>query len=425
EAHNTSDNSRDPGDLTIFVSPPTPSTSNSSPVQLPASSPTLGKKSSDFSLNRTARQVNSRHTLLINDLEPASNGASKIEEAYKRAAYDAPEDLFTLATSQRLNTAPSYPNRGNHTDSFLALPPRNEDPLAQVGRFPLSEDRFDPEDTDPFRVSPPKVLPLALARPPRSGTTPALSPRRKVSMHGLVRHMMTMPTSNSQLSVAHSGAPLRSYFSPSSTILPLPENEEESFLAKSTAAVKKVWKSALGFGLGRKAGSESCAEEREEVLDHGARLGARERQHHTRTTSLPELRMTRATSSAGRKLPEEPPSLNQLALDLKPSIALSPPDHEEATPKSPMADSSNLSEYYTPAANVEDLKKMKALTSQPLRTPSKIHHHSWATSSPFFLQAAPRVVPVQGTRDVIGDISASKQEQPGHALSETNESPNS
>ncbi|KIO19473.1 hypothetical protein M407DRAFT_30871 [Tulasnella calospora MUT 4182] len=416
-AHATSDNSRDLGDLTILVSPPTPSTtSNASSVHLPASKSARGKKFLDFSPNRTARQVNSRHTLLLNDLNLASNDAGKIGGAYQRAAYDRPEDLYSLATSQPLSSAPSRPNCGDHTDSFLPLPHRHDDGLAEEGRLPSLDDRYDPENTDPFRKSSPEILPIAHEHIARSATFPTFSSGRKhLSMHSLVQHMMAMPTSNSQLSVANSGAPLRSYFSPSSTILPLPPHEEESFLAKSTTAVKKVWKSALGFRLGRKTGSESHAEEREEIL-----------QEPTCTTSLPELPPTKAPSSAGSKSPEDSPSLSQPTFDPQFSITPLHPAYQEATPRSPMADSSNLSKYYTPAANLNDLKKMKTLTSQSFRTPSKINHHSRVSSSPFFLQAPPRVVPLQETtRDVIGDEPTSKHEDPGPGLSERIGSPNS
>ncbi|KAG9046556.1 hypothetical protein FS837_004212 [Tulasnella sp. UAMH 9824] len=431
EALASSDSSREPGDLTILVSPPTPSTtSNASSVHLPSSISGRGEKLLDFSLNRTPRQVDSRHTLLLNDLSPAS--PNEVGEAYQRAAYEDPEDLYALAIAQPLDSSSSYSNHGNPTNNFLSLPHLHDDVFAQEGRLPSLEDRYDPENTDPFRKSSPEIPPLAHDHPARSTAMPAFSSSRKdLSMNQLVRHMMTMPTpmlnpSNSRLSVTSTGTHLRSRFSPSSTILPLPEHEEESFLAKSTAVVKKVWKNALGLGLGRKTGSEGRVEKREDVLNDHTQSDARGLQHPTRTTSLLELPLINAPDSAGSKSSEESPSLSQTALDPERSVTPPRPTHQDATLRSPMIDSSNLSKYYTPATTTDDLKKMKSLPSQPLRTPSKVHHHSRVVSSPFFLQASPRVVPVrERTRDAIHEEATAKQELSSHRLSEPNGLPNS
>lgn len=385
------DQNRDTGEFTILVSPPTPSsTSHSSSIRPPISTSLQSPEFVDIPLGHTTRQVNSRHTLLLNDLD--QNVGERVA-TYQRACYDEPEDLHNFTAPQLPSIPSGFQARGDHTDSFLAPSHRHDYILPQRERLPSSEDRYDPENTNPFRKSSPQVPPIALNYPGRSANIPTSSLRQKdVSMHRLVQHMMTTPTSSaSQLSIPHSGTALRSYFSPTSTIIPLPTLEEESFLARSTAAVKKVWKSAFGLRLVRKAGSEVRAGD--EVFNGSTQL-EEALQSPIRAMSPPKPLLPEAPNYARNRSHEDQPPLGHPRHDIQLPLSPSGETRQETSLRSPMADTSNLSRLRTPGIEAEDANKMKPVT---LRTSPKVYHHSRVSSSPFFLQASPRVVSMHQT----------------------------
>ncbi|KAG8952601.1 hypothetical protein FRC04_003962 [Tulasnella sp. 424] len=425
EANPASGQNRDTGDFTILVSPPTPSsTSHSCSTRAPISTSLQSPESVDTPLGHTTRQVNSRHTLLLNDL---NQNVGEHVATYQRACYDEPEDLLTPTTSQLPGIPSVFQARGDHTDNSLAPPHRHDYILLQRERLPSLEDRYDPENTNPFRKSSPRVPPIALHYPGRGTNIPTSSLGRKdISMNRLVQHMMTSPTSSaSQLSIPHSGTALRSYFSPTSAIVPLPTLEEESFLARSTAAVKKVWKSAFGLRLVRKAGSEVRVGD--EVLGGSTQL-EEEVQRPIRAISAPKPLLPEAPNYAYSQSHEDQPSLGHPRHDIQLPLSPSRETLQGTSQRSPMADTSNLSRLRTPGIKAEDANKMKPVTPQSPRTSPKVYHHSRVSSSPFFLQASPRVVSMHQPETLAAVNDPPLEETPNHehtdgGLSEKNGSP--
>ncbi|KAG8986719.1 hypothetical protein FRB90_003821, partial [Tulasnella sp. 427] len=409
ELEDAKDTSRDTGEFTILVSPPTPrGTPDSTSVHLPFSNETYTYAAAENSGNQTLSQVNSRHTLMLNDL--STEGA-----VYQRAVYDdADGPHVRLNTSQFAHTsghgAGSYPFYGS-----LALPLQNPSSSVNEGR-PASGNYYDRNGfDDPFRKSSPQIPPLAFHFRAPEGTIPERSFGPKVlSMVTLVQNLMATPRASSnresQLTVLNTAPTSRSYFSPNSTIVPLPGDQEESFLERSTAVVRKVWKSTFGRASGRQLQLKGRREEEGDTE-------LTERRARTRVTPSREHLLNEARNPA-RTGPREDLAHREL-----PHSDFNTPSRrveQEGSTRLPMADSSNLSRNAAPQANATHIERTKKPPRSP-RTPSKVHQHSRISSSPYFLQNSPGIVRLDGAEAYNAPSEVSYYEQPALGFSGQNQ----